>query len=195
LDQRTPLPEGRALGMAREDLDLIASGSGATCGTLSKMALPFSLVALMALGLGACFVLAGGLPYKWVFVLTAAGCFPLLVIALGSLKKALVLLLILSLSMQMDVHLGYSDKYAVLKPGVAITLKSLLLLGLYAHWLFNSCRAPRSIRLFPWLTIPLAILVLWSGLSFVVAAQPSNVLSQFPRALEAFFIFFSHPIS
>lgn len=159
-------------------------------GLLSKDSLMVPIVAILGVCLGAVILLVGRFPNKWIFVLAAGGCFPLLVVALGSLEKALVALLIFSLSMVMDVYPWFSDKYATLQPGMPITLTSLLLLSLYTHWLFNPLRGARSIHLFPWVTIPFGVLVLWSGLSFAVAAKPSYVLPMFPRALEAFFIFF-----
>ena len=150
----------------------------------------FAFVTILGLVLGTFVTFAGGLPYKWVFVLAAAGCFPLLVVGIGSLEKALVALLIFSLSTAMDVHPGFSDKYATLQPGIPISLTAVLLLALYMLWLFDPRKRSRSIRLFPWVTIPFGLLALWSGLSFLWAAKPSYVLSQFPRALEAFLLFF-----
>ena len=158
--------------------------------TLNKTFLIFVLVALLGIVLGAFLAFAGGLAYKWIFGIAAAGCFPLLVVAMGSLNKALVALLIFSLSMQIDVSPWWSEKYATLQPGMPITLTGLLLLVLYTHWLFDPRRRHGSIRLFPWVTIPFGLLVLWSGLSFIVAPKPSHVLFKFPRALEAFFLFF-----
>ena len=157
---------------------------------LSKAPLMVPIVAIIGLSLGVGILLVGRFPNKWIFVLAAVCCFPLLVVALGSLEKALVALLIFSLSMIMDVNLGFSDKYATIQRGMPITLTSLLLLSLYIHWLFNPRRGARSFRLFPWVTIPFGVLVLWSGVSFVIAAKPSYVLSRLPRALEVFFIFF-----
>ena len=178
-------PESETFNLNTKEGNIFSNGG------LSNSAFRFSLMALIGVLMGAVILLIGGLPYKWVFAIVAtAVCLPLLVVAIGSLQKALVAILIFSLSIGMDVHLGFSDKYATLQSGVPISLTSLLLLCLYTHWLFNLRRGARSIRLFPWVTIPFGVLVLWSGLSFLVAAKPSYVLSRFPRALEAFFIYF-----
>jgi len=146
----------------------------------------FSLVALLGLCLGVAMPHAGELAYKWVFVVVLMGCFPVFVVTIGSLKKALEALLIFSLSMQMDFHPWYSDQYA---PGMPITLTGLLLLALYILWLFGPRLRGASISLFPQVTIPFGLIVVWSGLSFLVAAEPSYVLARFPHALAAFLLF------
>ncbi|MHC4216171.1 MAG: O-antigen ligase family protein [Planctomycetota bacterium] len=159
-------------------------------GAQWKCSPSFCLVAIMGIIYGTFIFQAGGLAPKWFLVVSAPMFFIILCKILGSLQKTMLALLIFSLSILMDVHLGFSDKYASLQSGMPISLTSLLLLGLYIHKLFNPGLRDGTIHLFPWVTIPFGVLVLWSGLSFVVAAKPSYVLFQFPRALEAFFIFF-----
>ena len=158
------------------------------CGLLSRTVRSFFLAAAIALTAEASIVLAG-LPPKWLFVPAAAGCFCLLLAAVGSLRKALMAFLIFSLSMDLGVSIGYSDRYVPLRTGIPIPMTSLLLLAIYGHHLCTSSWHRRSIRLFPQVTLPLALLVLWSGISLAVADQVSGVLSHFPYAFEALCIF------
>lgn len=156
----------------------------------NKRILMFMLVALFGIIVGAFLTFAGGLPYKWVFTITVAGCFPILMIAMGSLKRALQALLIFSLSMNMGVHIGYSDKYLNVDPGIPINLPILILLALYAFWLTGIVLKRTSIRFFSSITIPFGILTLWAGSSLLVATKSSYVLLGLPNFITAFLLYF-----
>lgn len=153
----------------------------------ARIALVFS--GLSAICLGTIILFVGGLSNKWVFVLILAGSFPVFVVAIGSLERALQAFLIFSLFATMDVRPGWSEHYATLKPGIPITLTSIILLALYTLWFVRVSSRHGSVHLFPSVTIPFAVIVLWSGLSFLVATDPAYVVAVFPRALTAFLLF------
>ncbi len=158
--------------------------------TLANSSVALSLRALMGLLLGAFILRAGGLSYKWTFVIAAAGCFPLFVIAMGSLKRALEFCLILSLFMNVNVYPWFSNRYQELVFGIPFTLTSIILLGLYALWLVRLYSERGNIRFFPGVTIPHGLLVIWSGLSFLWATNVHLVASAFPMVLQGFLLFF-----
>ena len=63
----------------------------------------------------------GGLPSKWVVVFTLVACFPFLAARVGSIKNALMALLIFSLSVQMVFYPFYSDT----QMGIKVSLPEL----------------------------------------------------------------------
>jgi len=155
----------------------------------NKATLKLVLTILSAICLGAIIFVVGGLPYKWIFILILSGVFLIFVIAIGSLERALQALLIFSLSTIMDVSLGWSHTYATLKPGIPITLTSIILIALYSLLLVRVSLRKELVQLFPSITIPFALIILWSGLSFIIAANSAYVLAGFPRLLTGFFLF------
>jgi O-antigen ligase len=159
-------------------------------GEFSKGFPSFLILSILGIVYGLFIFIIGGLASKWLLVVAAPVFFLILYKIIGSLQKTMFALLVFSLSVLIDIQVGFSDRYATIQLGIPITLTSLLLIGIYTHWVFNPRLRYSSIHLFPWVTIPFGLLVLWSGLSFVVAPKPFYVLSMFPRALEAFFIFF-----
>lgn len=146
--------------------------------------------ALMGIVLGVFILFAGALENKWVFVIAAAGGFPLFALGVGSIKKALQALLIFSLSMSIDFHIGYSDSYMNVQPGLPVTFLGIVLVTLYVLWLSDVCLKKASIRLFPWVTLPFALLVCLAGLSYLSAQKPENVLSEFVICVTAFLLYF-----
>lgn len=147
-------------------------------------------VVILSIVLGVTIFLVGGLPFKWVFVLATIGCFPLLVLGLGSLKKALLALLILSFFMVLDVNLWWSEKYQNINPGFSISLRAIILFALYSLWGFDLSRRVATVRPFLSVTLPFGLLVAWSGFSIIIAPEPSWVLLELPKAIVAFFLFF-----
>jgi hypothetical protein len=158
--------------------------------TFANSSVALSFMALMGLLLGAFILRAGGLSYKWTFVIAAAGCFPLFVIAMGSLKRALEFCLILSLSMNVNVYPWFSNRYQELVFGVPFTLTSIILLGLYGLWLVRLYSEKGNIHFFPTVSIPYGLLVIWAGLSFLWATKVHLVASAFPLVLQGFLLFF-----
>ena len=156
---------------------------------LSNVWLTFVPTAFIGICFGTAILLVGGLSNKWVFVLILAGSFPIFVVAIGSLERALQTLLIFSLFTTMNWNPWWSDSYRILKPGMPIDLTSIILLALYILWLCSIYSRSASVRFFPSVTIPFAVIVLWSGLSFLVATEPAYVVNVFPLALTAFLLF------
>jgi putative inorganic carbon (hco3(-)) transporter len=154
---------------------------------MKRKAYPLS----MAFGtLSGCLILAiTQLPTKWIIVTGVASCFPILLLVTQSLTKALLFILILSLSMKMDFYLGYSEAYVHVKPGVPISLASIVVILAYAVWWVRIALKLDSVRFFPSVTVPFGLLVVWSGLSFLTASRADYVLSQIPGVVTAFLVF------
>ncbi len=131
------------------------------------------LIVLAGACLGRATAAISGLPSKWLIVLALAGLFPVLCILVGSLRRTLEGLLILSFLMHVDAYLGFSDKYENLNPGTPLTWTGLLLLGLYALWAWRLYRREDSLRLFPAATLPLAVIAAWAALSLLWAPEPA----------------------
>jgi O-antigen ligase len=150
---------------------------------------PWALTA-GALGvlLGVAVLWAGRVSATWVLLVGAAGCLPLLFLLLGSMRQAFRALLILSLTMTLDVFIGYSDRFQTVRPGVPITLSALVLVCLYGAEVLaailrkSSFRAPASV------TIPFGLLVAWAALSILVAPEPGYVLQAMPGYVTSFLI-------
>ena len=191
---RSALTKRSALDMTDETVYLTTLDNAKTAvfgrGTLGKTSITFSLVAILGVILGVFIIYAGGLAYKWAFVIAIAGCFPLLVIAMGSLKRALEFCLILSLSMHLDIYPWFSERYQERVLGVPVTLTGILLFALFVLWAIRLFQKTAKVRFFPGVTIPFAMLVILSGLSFLWAAKAHCVASGFPLVLQAFFLFF-----
>ncbi len=126
---------------------------------------------------------------KGLFIILIAGFLPFYLLVIKSLKKALFMLLILSLSLRLDFNPWWSDTYTEINPGVPISVTSLILISLYIIWFYDIYKRTSSISFFPQVTIPLSIIVIWSGLSFLVAIKPSFVLYEFISALECLLLF------
>jgi putative inorganic carbon (HCO3(-)) transporter len=159
-------------------------------GLRGKRLFSLLLVAIVGFVYGSLIFLVGGQADKWLLVIAVPACFFMLVRTIGSLKKALLALLIFSLSMEMDTHLLWSGRYTDVQPGIPVTLTAVLLAASYLFWFFDFRQQIYSIRLFAWITLPFGLLALWSGLSFIVAEQNSYVLNKVPRALTNFFLYF-----
>jgi len=127
---------------------------------------------------------------KWMAVLVAIAGLPILAIAIGSLEKTLLTLLILSLSFRMDINPWYSDKFTNIQPGLPLSLTLILLIVLYAIWFFDLLSRKGKVFSCPQVMIPLVLIVIWSILSFTKAKLPWVSFYHFPPVLEAFFIFF-----
>jgi len=149
---------------------------------------------LLVLGLGTllgCIILyICGLADRWIFVMTAAGLFPVYVLAIGSFERSLLALLVVSLSMKMDIYLGYSESYTILKPGIPISLTIIVLLGVYIIWLNRVARGIEQFKWFPAVTIPIGFLTIWSILSILFSTHSDYVLARLPGVLTAFFLFY-----
>ena len=128
----------------------------------------------------------GDLPSKWVVVFTLVACFPFLAARVGSLRNALMALLIFSLSVQMFFYPFYSDTQV----GIQLSLPELVILATYIFWIFTLLHGTERVKFFPSVTVPLALLVLWSGASFFTAEKPSYVLNQFMIAIVGFLVYF-----
>lgn len=146
-------------------------------------------VAFGGVCLSAAIVYFGDLRLKWLVVFVLLTSVPIFVTTVGSLRNAFMVLLIFSISMQMSFNPVYSD-YSSTHLGLRISLTTLVLLPLYILWLFELLHGVRSVRFFPFVTVPLGIIVLWSGLSFFVAEKPYYVSYQFLPAIESFLVYF-----
>lgn len=155
-----------------------------------KISIKYALTVLMATFIGVFILVVGGLPNKWVLSVTAAGCFPLLVICMRSLKRALLALLIISLFTVLDVNPWYSETLAGIRPGFSISFRAIILFILYSLWGYDLSRGVSAVRLFPSVTVPFGIFVVWSGSSILVAPEPAWVLYNLPMAIETFLLFF-----
>ena len=131
-------------------------------------------------------IFLGGLPSKWVVVLTLVACFPFLVISVGSIRKVLMLFLVFSFSVEMVFYPFYSDTQI----GIRVSLPELVILVTYVFWISKLQRGTERIRFFPSATVPLALLVLWSGVLFFYADKPSYVLNQFIAAIVGLLVYF-----
>ena len=140
--------------------------------------------------MGLAIVFLGGLPNKWVFVFAMAGIFPLFILFVGSTRKAFHALLVFSLSAVIDVHLGFSDEYAQIRPGIPIALTSLCLLAVFVLGAVQrGNKNGFSVCLRPSIVIPFVIIVVWSGLSVFVAPYPGYVWTRLPGVAAGFFMF------
>lgn len=151
---------------------------------------PLSFLASISIGfiLGITILFMGGLPYKWIFVISSAACFPLFAAAIGSVKRALETLLILSFGMLVDVNIGFTDKYSDRIWGTPITFTFVLLVCLYILWAWRVLDRNEKVSLFPIVTVPFFILILWSGVSVYWAKKPDYTIYNLWGMLEMFLL-------
>jgi len=145
-----------------------------------------SVVIFGSVCIAALIIPLGNLSSKWVVVFTLVTCFPFLAARVGSIRNALMVLLIFSLSVQMFFYPFYSDTQV----GIKVSLPELVILATYISWIFTLLRGTERVKFFPSVTVPLALLVLWSGASFFTAEKPSYVLNQFMTAIVGFLVYF-----
>ncbi|MBN2190237.1 MAG: O-antigen ligase family protein [Candidatus Aureabacteria bacterium] len=123
---------------------------------------------------------------KWLLVFIMLVFFPIFVFIMGSLKKSLLSILIFSFSIRMDFNPWYGNSSF----GIPISLTGIAIIALYILWFFEIMKERGHLKIFPSVTIPMAILVAWSGFSFLVAANFSPVLYGFTFALEFLLCYF-----
>ncbi|MDD5644400.1 MAG: O-antigen ligase family protein [bacterium] len=128
----------------------------------------------------------GKVQTKWLLVFIMLVSFPVFVFIIGSLKKSLLAILIFSFSMKMDFNPWYGNSGL----GIPVSFSGLTILGLYALWFIEIMEKQERPKLFPSVTIPITLLILWSGFSYLVAAKPSNVLYGFVFAMEFLLCYF-----
>jgi len=144
---------------------------------------------ILAIAYGTFILCISELPYKWLFVLAGVGCFPVLVILIGSFKRALEAILVFSFSIVMDLNVGYSDRYNDVYPGIPITFSGCILVMLYILWVLRISFRNEKVHLYPCVTIPLAVLTAWTGLSYLWAPKPNLVVFRLFGMVEMLFIF------
>ena len=91
----------------------------------------FALPAISGILIGLLIIYIGGLPHKWILVLGILCFLPVLVITIGSLERTIQFLLIFSLSMKMDVYVGFLDRYIDIKPGIPINITTIFIIILF----------------------------------------------------------------
>jgi putative inorganic carbon (HCO3(-)) transporter len=153
-----------------------------------KQPLSLPLAIFIGLVLGIAVLLIGALPYKWIFIISLAVCFPLFARAIGSVKRALEALLILSFGMLVDLNIGFTEKYFDRIWGTPITLTFILLVCLYALWAYRVLNHREKVNLFPVITLPLLIIVVWSGVSAYWAAKPDYTIYNLWGMVEMFLL-------
>jgi O-antigen ligase len=139
--------------------------------------------------IGLIILVATGSSLKWVLVLTAVGCLPVMVLGLGSLTRTFQALLIFSLSMTLDIFLGYSDKFVETRPGVPVSLTAILLLCLYGLVLIDVGHSGAPVRRRHAATVTFGLFLIWAGLSLLVAPRPGYALQALPGYLTSFLIY------
>jgi putative inorganic carbon (HCO3(-)) transporter len=113
-----------------------------------------------------------------------------LVPIIGSLRHTLEAFLIFTFSMNIHVHIGYSERYRDVRYGVPITtLDAVILVALYAVLGYQVLLKARRINLFPTVTVPLLCLIVWSALSSLWSPKPDYALYQLGGLIEMFFLF------
>lgn len=139
--------------------------------------------------LGVALLIAAGVSPTWLLLVAAAAPLPAYFIVVGSVTRGLQSLLILSLSMSFDVFVGYSDHYAMVRPGIPITLTGLILLVLFvvwplrtmgSHWMFHSGGR---------VTLAFGLFVAWAGASTAGAIEPGFAMQAWPGVITAFLIY------
>ena len=149
-----------------------------------------SFLIFLGIILGVSILAITTLPLKWLIVYFAAGFFSVVLFITRSLNRVVLFLLILSLTMKIDFYLGYSEAFETVKPGVPISLSSIVLILAYAVWAVRIALKLNSVKFFPSVTIPFGLLVVWSCLSLLTASRYDYALSQIPGVLTAFLIYF-----
>lgn len=121
-----------------------------------------------------------GLPAKWFLVPLGVALLPLGLGLLGSGERLLAALLVVSLSMQADVTLGYARGFATETPGLPLTFTSLVLLAALARLALLR----RAVEWQPGVLIPYALLMIWAALGLFWAPARERVLYRLPLVLE-----------
>ena len=142
------------------------------------------LVPVAAVAVGAAAALAGGAGLKWALVPLGLLLLPFGWAALGSTRRLLLGLLVVSLCVHVDVNLGYTQGFTVMRMGVPVTLTSLVLLFGILHMFRLAWKGEFRLRFYPAVLVPYAAVALWAGLSGVWARAPERVVHGFPLALE-----------
>jgi O-antigen ligase len=161
---------------------VIAGNHSRNAGGLAVAAGGGTLIGLMIL-------VATGSSLKWVLVLTAVSCLPVMVLVLGSLTRTIQALLIFSLSMTLDIFLGYSDRFVETRPGVPVSLTAILLLCLYGLAVIGAGHAGARFRRPHAATISFGLFVIWAGLSLLVAPRPGYALQALPGYFTSLLIY------
>jgi O-antigen ligase len=141
--------------------------------------------------LGLALIFLADLKLKYAVAFALLLFFPFFVHMVGSIRNALMAVLIFSLSTQMSFNPFYSDYYVNRYMGVRISLTGIILVMAYGVWMLEIFLRKRDVRFFLPVTAPLGLLVLWSGCTYFFALKPAGtVLFLFLQAVEGFLVYF-----
>lgn len=118
---------------------------------------------------------------------------PAILVLVRDVEYWLLLLYVLSLCLRIDFHMVYEKLPSGGIRGLGISLRDLTMFALYVLWLARVMTQPserRPIRWVPSLSIPLALLFLWSALSITQAVDPLMSFYELIRILETLLAFF-----
>ncbi len=142
------------------------------------------LLVVAAVLVGWAAAVAGSMGLKWALVPLGILCLPIGAAVLGSVRRLLLGLLVVSICVQVDVNLGYYAGFTTLKLGVPVTLTGLLVLAGSAHLLWKARKGKERVRSFGAVLVPYGAVVAWAGVTALFARSPDRVIHGFPMALE-----------
>jgi len=145
-------------------------------------------VVLAALAVGWVAAVAGSLELKWVLVPLGVLALPVGYAVVGSARRLFLGLLVLSLCVQVDVNLGWSQGFTYLRLGVPITLTGMVVLAGSVWLLWRGWKGGEGLEFFPGVVGPYGAAVLLAGLSVFWARVPERVVHGLPMAVEGLLV-------
>lgn len=122
-------------------------------------------------------------------ILALLGSFVLM--RLGELKRPMIFGLIMSLGQLLELNPWQEEGafLAAFKPGFPITLPFLIGFVLCAYQLWEAYTKKSTFDLYPMVTVPFFLIVLWSVLSVTVAIRHDYFFAGLPGLFASFFVY------
>lgn len=134
--------------------------------------LEWTIAGVIGIVLGLCTLSISALPSRWAILLFLAVLSPFIAMIIGNVRRLLLAIIILDISFQLDINLGYQAEAAELGAlgGLSISVTTIALVVLYAMWVGKllTRMEPRTTPLLRPI-LPFASYLAFTALSVLVA--------------------------
>jgi len=153
-----------------------------------------SLLVVGGLGvaLGYCTVAALSLPRAWTPLVIAAMLAPFIAMIAGTVRKLLLIVIMLDLPLRLDIELGHQPEFGAMGilTGWSVSATTLALIGLYSLWLTEAVTRQRyASQVHDHVSRPALAYLMCIGLSVIGASRPIFTAYELFLLLQMFFLF------